>query len=82
MKTLIALSALVLAGTTAPAMAAGEENTETKKAKQICKTYKETGSRLGGKRICMTEAQWEEHRQRTKADIDRAQTQQVNRQGT
>lgn len=79
MKMLIALSALVIA---APAVAAGESAKSEDKSKPICKTYKETGSRLGGKKICMTEAQWEEHRQTTKADIDRAQTQQVNKQGS
>lgn len=81
MKTLIAVSALVLAGTAAPAMAGGDENTNAEKPKQICKTYKETGSRLGGKRICMTEEQWVEHRRITKEAVDRAQTQQVNKQG-
>lgn len=78
MKMLIALSTVLLAGTAAPALAKDGED----KNKVICKTYKETGSRLGGKRICMTENQWAEHRRLTKEAVDRAQTNQVNKSGS
>ncbi|MFN3388465.1 MAG: hypothetical protein ACK40O_05995 [Allosphingosinicella sp.] len=81
MKMVIALGALVLAGTAGPAVAA-DDSDDRQKAKQICKTYKETGSRLGGKRVCMTAEQWAEQRRMQQDAIERAQTQQVNKSGS
>ena len=40
----------------------------------ICKTIEEIGSRLGGKRVCMTVSQWQEHTQR-----DREATEEFQR---
>lgn len=42
--------------------------------RQICQTLAETGSRLSRRRVCMTSAQWEEHRQQTKDSLERAQS--------
>lgn len=52
------VAALLLAGqaqapTTAPVTPAADPE------KKICKTIKETGSRLGGKRECKTKAEWD-----------------------
>ena len=76
---LFAAAALV-APSVAVAGTSGDEDGQ--KDKMICKAQKETGSRLGGKKICMTRAQWDEHRRNTQADIERSQTQQVNKQGS
>jgi hypothetical protein len=81
MKKLVLLTALLVSG---PAFAAANDAPADgkKKDKMICRDFGETGSRLSKKRICMTAAQWVEHRRQTQSDIDRAQTQQVNKQGS
>ena len=79
MKKLAILTALLISG---PAVAAGNaDSADNKRDKMICRDMGETGSRLSKKRICMTSAEWAEHRRNTKMDIDKAQTQQVNKQG-
>ena len=79
MKAIYLLAACAL---TAPSAAMAGAGDADKSDKMICKTQKETGSRLGGKKICMTKSQWDEHRRNTQADIERSQTQQVNKQGS
>jgi hypothetical protein len=46
--------------------------------KLICETQEITGSRLGGRRVCMTRAQWDESRQRDRQEIERGQRTQTN----
>ena len=36
----------------------------------ICETVEEIGSRLGGKRVCMTQQQWEERRRHDREDFE------------
>ena len=80
MKKLAILTALLVSG---PAFAADSSDAAGKKGdKMICRDMGETGSRLAKKRICMTANEWAEHRRNTKADIDKAQTQQINKQGS
>lgn len=51
--------------TTALLLMGGQAQTSTAPAapvdpnKKVCKTIKETGSRLGGKRECKTQAEWD-----------------------
>jgi hypothetical protein len=45
----------------------------------ICRVSGETGSRLERQRVCMTRAQWAEHRRDTRQAVDHAQTSRVNR---
>ena len=47
----------------------------------ICVKAKETGSRLGGKKICMTAAEWKDHRDQVRDEINERQIRQVNPQG-
>ena len=80
MKKLAILTALLVAG---PAFAAGKDSADSKKGdKMVCRDMGETGSRLSKKRVCMTATEWAEHRRNTKADVDKAQTQQINRSGS
>jgi hypothetical protein len=44
----------------------------------ICRQIEETGSRLGGKRVCLTREQWEASRREARAAVERAQTMQSN----
>ena len=46
---------------------------------RICRSMGETGSRLGGQRICMTRAEWEAQKRDTQTAIERAQTNRVHR---
>ncbi|HEX4738550.1 MAG TPA: hypothetical protein VH331_13415 [Allosphingosinicella sp.] len=49
-----------------------------KGSKMICREIDETGSRLGGKRVCMTRDQWEEQRRTARAAVERAQSGSAN----
>ncbi|WP_420137272.1 hypothetical protein [Sphingomonas sp.] len=39
--------------------------------KMVCRTMQRTGSRLGGKRECMTVAQWDERAKNDRDELDR-----------
>ena len=64
------LALAAVSGDTAPAAS----NTD-KGSKMICREVDETGSRLGGKRVCMTRDQWEEQKRAARSDVERAQSQ-------
>ena len=72
MKRMIALSAgcALLIGTGAEAADSPKQRDPNKK---ICRTLSETGSRLNRARACHTQAEWEELRRQTKANIERIQ---------
>jgi hypothetical protein len=62
-----------------PALAQTQATASPKSAAQastadriICRQIEEIGSRLGGKRVCMTQQQWEEQRRHTQEDVDDA----------
>ncbi|HEY1606417.1 MAG TPA: hypothetical protein VGF77_12560 [Allosphingosinicella sp.] len=60
-------------GGTAPAASSTDKGSKT-----ICREVEEIGSRLGGKRICMTRDQWEEQRRNARAIVEQGQSQQLN----
>ena len=78
MRLFLLAAAMILP---AGALAADGEPKTDDTQKLICKNIRDTGSRLATKRICMTEAEWAEHRRNTKQDIDKAQTTQINKGG-
>jgi hypothetical protein len=41
--------------------------------KMICRTMEETGSRLAGKRVCLTREQWRQQGEMRREDLDKAQ---------
>jgi hypothetical protein len=41
--------------------------------RQICRTYREVGTRLGGYRACHTAQEWAELRRQTVANVDHIQ---------
>lgn len=43
----------------------------------ICRKEKNTGSRLGSKRICATAAEWSAQKQQSRQAIERSQSQRV-----
>jgi hypothetical protein len=45
----------------------------------VCQPVAQTGSRLSRARVCMTRAQWAEQRRLTRQNIERTQTQHVER---
>lgn len=49
--------------------------TSTFASKMICRTESEIGTRLGGKRICRTRAEWDAYRAEARRTTERAQTQ-------
>lgn len=48
---------LIQAGAALPATPAPTA-TSPEDTKRVCRTINETGSRLGGKRVCLTKAEW------------------------
>ena len=76
----IVTAALLLTGSAA--VADGRTAEGGKKKGMICRVQGETGSRLGSRKVCMTKEQWDEHKAQTRQNIERGQTQQVNKQGT
>ena len=59
----------VLAVISAPGLAAGGQP-EAEQEKKICKTERSTGSLTRSRRICMTQAEWDQLRRDTKRDLD------------
>ena len=79
MLRLVTLAALAAFGTTS-AMAqvssieSSRPDTNVKDPnKPICERVETTGTRLGGKRVCMTAAQWAEQRREQREDLERVQ---------
>jgi len=73
-----ALGAILLAGAV-PAVAqapdaAGHTGAKVKDPnRKICEEFKGTGSRLGGRRVCMTAADWAAQRRDNREDVEKAQ---------
>jgi len=73
-----ALGAILLAGAV-PAVAqapdaAGQTGAKVKDPnRKICEEFKATGSRVGGRRVCMTAAEWAAQRQDNRDDVEKAQ---------
>ena len=60
---------------TAPAAATPDD------AKVVCRTIQETGSRLGGKRVCMTKKEWKRMQEEGRATTGEYQNHQ-SKQGS
>ena len=45
--------------------------TTSRKDRQVCKTMEEKGSRLGGKQVCRSQAEWDELAAQQKQEIER-----------
>lgn len=56
-----------------PAPAVAEQSTDL--SKQVCRRVEMTGSRLKAKRVCMTQAQWDDQRRQDRMLIERSQMQ-------
>lgn len=63
MRAAYMLVAVMAAVSIAPASAASQDDDKTK---VICKTIKQTGSRLPGQRMCMTKAEWDLQRRESR----------------
>jgi hypothetical protein len=83
MKKMLLLATLVISsGALAEGPATGGQAPKPKKADGVvCHTVDETGSRLGGKRVCMTREQWEVARRDARDATEHAQVRQANMQG-
>jgi hypothetical protein len=80
MYKLLALGLLAVPSFAFAAAASGNAPAATadKGSKMICREMDETGSRLGGHRVCMTREQWEEQKRTARSAVEHAQSQQVN----
>jgi hypothetical protein len=69
----IAAPAVAFAQQPSPAATAPTEPAKivSKKDRKVCKTQEEKGSRLGGTRVCRTQAEWDEIAAQQKFEIQR-----------
>ena len=69
----LAVPAMAFAADPAPTATATPAAVQTtpKKERQVCKTIEEKGSRLGGKRVCRSQAQWDELAAQQRQEIER-----------
>ena len=71
------LAMLTTAAVTATPPRAASTASNAKAERQICRTFRENGTRLGGYRACHTAAEWAELRRQMKANVDGMQTRQA-----
>ncbi len=69
----LAVPAMAFAADPAPAATAtpAAAAQTSKKDRQVCKTIEEKGSRLGGKRVCRSQAEWNELAAQQRQELDR-----------
>ena len=67
------LLTLAQAATAAPQAAAPADAPAAGKPKLVCIVQEETGSRLGGKRVCRTQAEWVQMRMDLKQEMNQRQ---------
>ena len=79
-RTLVGVTCATLLVSAGPALAQTPPTTSaapTTKAKDpnriICERIKDTSSRIGGKKVCMTATQWEDQRRRDREYVEDAQ---------
>lgn len=53
------------------------QNAQKAKPKLICESEQETGSRLGGKRVCHTAEEWSQIRAQAREQLEKAQQQNM-----
>ena len=76
LKSLFSILALTAASMVPQPASAGQTPTAAADPNaKICQVITVTGSRLGGKKICATRAEWEERRRADREATERAQTQ-------
>ena len=74
--TAVAAIGLTLAGPTLAETTPAATTTETQPLteKKTCKTYVQIGSRLGGKKVCRTKAEWAEAARLARDEVEEQQT--------
>ncbi len=78
MVRILVLSTILMTGTV-PALAQAPAASKPVAAnakdpnRKICEEFKETGSRVAGRRVCMTAADWAAQRQDNRDDVEKAQ---------
>jgi hypothetical protein len=77
--TMIALAAPAAGQNASPAQSAAPAVSKAKDPDRIiCERQEEIGSRLGGKKVCKTAAQWDEERQQERDALDKFQRQNTS----
>ena len=73
-KAILGLSAIgMITATALTAQPASRTTSKGDADRQICRTFKDTGSRLGGYRACHTAQEWAELRRQSVQAVDRLQ---------
>ena len=76
-KALLIAASLIASGAvaaTAQTQAAPADEKEAGQPKMICRTQTEIGSRLNRRRVCRTQAQWDEIEAQTRQVVERVQS--------
>ena len=64
---------MALAVVAAPALAQSQPETKKDPNRKVCETIEETGSRVGGRRVCMTAQQWDDRRRTDREGVENVQ---------
>ena len=59
-------------GTAAPSGSTPSASTDS--TKMVCRSQGDSSSRLRRRRVCVTQAEWDEQRRLSRADVEKAQT--------
>lgn len=82
MKYAYVVAAGIAFALAAPAIGADEKKDQTEeKEKKICRTERATGSLISKRRICKTQAEWDQLAAETKKQIDEYGSRMGNREG-
>ena len=74
----ILLTATLIACSGAAFSAGSKASGDIKKDSDVvCRNVAETGSRLSSKKVCMTRAQWAEHKRNTRRELNDAQSRRL-----
>jgi hypothetical protein len=76
-RTLIAAIAVVAVPMAVMGARPATKSKRNNSTRKICEVRGETGSRLGGVRVCRTKAEWDEIRSDERAVIERVQNRKV-----
>lgn len=79
MRTSMALAAALLVVPVAAQAQALTATGNTNAGERICRAQRTIGSRLAVRRVCKTQAEWDEMERTAQTDIREAQTRNVNR---
>jgi len=66
----LAATAALAQAPSAPEGGGSNSKASTRTTKMVCRSESESGSRLNRRRVCVTQAEWDEQRRINRADVE------------